>query len=285
MCLRCRIAGPSLALRIGLAMLLTTPGCVVDSVCFDDSDCLGQTFCDETTGRCYHCNSAADCPDESQNCLPSGRCEQACPRGTGTLDCPVGMVSIEGAFCIDIFEASRGDATRVDAGVDGSKATSRAEVMPWQVVDNSEAQLACSRAGKDLCTEQQWQCACRGPQSHIYAYGDSYEPTTCNGIDKHCFCEGCADACPFPGCYSQCGAAFRLEATGTNAGCTNAYGVYDMNGNVWEHVKGGDETRIRGGAFNCLDSQTLHRCDYVPGDWRPSARGFRCCWTPEGSSP
>ena len=88
--------------------------------------------------------------------------------------------------------------------------------------------------------------------------------------------------CPFPHCYTQCGgehryAPFRLEPTGYNPGCTNGYGVFDMNGNLWEHVFGGDERSIRGGAYNCSDSVTLHRCDYIPGDWEPSARGFRCC--------
>ena len=50
-----------------------------------------------------------------------------------------------------------------------------------------------------------------------------------------------------------------------------------MNGNVWEHVRGGGRKLVRGGAFNCSDSRTLHTCIYIPGYWEPSAQGFRCC--------
>jgi hypothetical protein len=73
-------------------------------------------------------------------------------------------------------------------------------------------------------------------------------------------------------CYNSadCGASFSVEEpTGHFTDCTNDYGVLDMNGNVWEHVLNGDETRIRGGAFNCADSKTLHRCDHIPGNWTP----------------
>jgi len=45
-------------------------------------------------------------------------------------------------------------------------------------------------------------------------------------------------------------------------------------------VAGGSDMTVRGGAFNCNDSAALHKCAYVPGNWTPSARGFRCCLTP-----
>jgi hypothetical protein len=197
------------------------------------------------------------------------------------LVCPENMVPIDQRFCIDVYEASRPDATATSSGADESAAVSRADVLPWQVANNEEADSACRAAGKILCTEDQWYQACEGPEGTVYAYGDDYIPTICNGIDTFCYCddEACqdADVCPYPHCYHTCGASFHLTPTGGLSGCTNSYGVFDMNGNLWEHVLGGDETRIRGGAFNCSDSETLHRCDYIPGNWTPSARGFRCC--------
>jgi putative oxidoreductase len=204
--------------------------------------------------------------------------------------CPDNMVLIptnagEGVsapFCIDRYEASRESATAGSAGSGGSVATSRPGVLPWQVVSNTEADAACRAAGKQLCTADQWVAVCVGQMNTAYGYGDTYEPATCNGIDKYCYCDeghGCADAgpCPYPQCYGDCGAPFRLDPTGANPGCTNSFGVFDMNGNVWEHVRGGDDTRIRGGAYNCGNSELLHRCDYIPLTWTPSARGFRCC--------
>jgi formylglycine-generating enzyme required for sulfatase activity len=198
------------------------------------------------------------------------------------------MVPIDQEFCIDVYEASRPDATYTDVGTDESMAVSKAGVQPWKLTDDSNnvADQACRAAGKRLCTEAEWQQACMGPEGTVYAYGDEYSATVCNGIDTYCYCdkESCqtADPCPFPHCYNSCRSNFHVEPTGIFEDCTNGYGIYDMNGNLWEHVLEGDDSRIRGGAYNCGNSELLHRCDYIPGDWSPDAKGFRCCtdgWT------
>ncbi|PIE17800.1 MAG: hypothetical protein CSA65_07830 [Proteobacteria bacterium] len=192
------------------------------------------------------------------------------------------MVSVGDAYCVDRYEASRPDATATDSGSDESRATSRAGVLPWETT-NASAEAACRAAGKALCTAQQWQCACEGAAKTTYSYGDSYEPKTCNGIDTFCSCDKACSTlpeCPFAGCYHQCGADFHLLPTGSMAGCVSPEGAFDLNGNVWEHVRGGSAKTVRGGAFNCGNSLKLHRCDYIPGDWAPSARGFRCCLIP-----
>jgi hypothetical protein len=279
-------------------------GCLVKNACYNNADCPSGHVCQilpgKTEGVCrdmcevdtdcrdgYLCDQAkhvckeADCRGDSDcglgfECL-NGRCVSEVP-----LECPEGMVPIERRFCIDKWEASRADATIDSPGADGTVATSRPGVIPWQVESNAEAAEACRAAGKSLCTEEQWFSACRGSAKTVYSYGDEYNPLICNGIDTYCYCDSnqtCEgrEPCPYPHCYHDCGASFHVTPTGYLTDCTNDYGVFDMNGNVWEHVLGGDETRIRGGAFNCGDSRTLHRCDYIPGDWEPSARGFRCC--------
>jgi hypothetical protein len=184
----------------------------------------------------------------------------------GPESCPVEKVLIPAdasrgvsePFCMDIYESSRENATATSMGEGNTKAISRPGVMPWQVGSNAEAQTACEASGKTLCSADQWYMVCSGPDELVYSYGNEYHPTTCNGIDKY-------------------GSAFRMDVTGANLGCTNSYGVLDMNGNIWEHILGGDNTTIRGGAYNCGDSETYHRCDYIPGTWSPLATGFRCC--------
>ena len=287
---------------VGLGGAVLCVSCFVDSACYNDADCSDDKhcvfvtgasngtcvtlckknsdckqgeMCDSLTGDCFQpeCTADGDCRDgftcEDGNCV-----------AVAALSCPEGMVPIERSFCIDIYEASRPDADEIRSGSDDSMATSRAGVIPWLVDDNAEADAACRAAGKRLCTESEWYRTCIGPDETVYAYGDEYTPDTCNGIDAFCHCDGdCADeaTCPFPYCYASCGADFHLTPTGQFADCTNGYGVYDINGNLWEHVLSGDETRIRGGAYNCKDSKQLHRCDYIPGNWTPSAPGFRCC--------
>lgn len=207
------------------------------------------------------------------------------PLDTGLVEgCLEGMVAIKAAFCIDVYEASRPDATASSTGTNESWATSREGVMPWKVDDISEARAACEAAGKRLCTEQEWYTTCVGPADTTYPYGDDYNPTTCNGIDSNCDCHGSTNedcACdahggPYAGCYYDCGGSYGMEATASRSGCTNGYGVWDISGNLWEYLDTTAEVPVRGGAYNCGDSQSNHRCDFVPG-WTPSARGFRCC--------
>ena len=280
-------------------------GCIVNSVCFNDADCKKGQVCWTASGVCTaRCASNGDCEDgyfcdqadhvckeaecwNDRDCGDGFECKEGQCVSETPLNCPEGMVAIERRFCIDKYEASRPDATVDSEGVSEAYATSRPNVIPWRVDDNAQAARACKDADKSLCTEKQWFDVCQGTKNTVYSYGNDYDPSKCNGIDTFCYCDpdqtcGARDDCPFPSCYDKCGADVHLEPTGKFPDCVNDFGVFDMNGNVWEHVLGGDDTRIRGGAYNCLDSKKLHRCDYIPGSWAPSARGFRCC--SEGSA-
>ncbi len=247
-------------------LLLTTAslqGCVKQR-CFDNLDCPSPMIC-APSGKCvYECVSDSDCGG-GFTCV-----DHICrPASQGTIVCPDDMVSVANVFCIDRYEASRPDATASDAGVDGSRSKSVSGVLPWQVTDNATAEAACQASGKRLCTPEEWLLSCEGPDETVYSYGDTYEMTTCNGIDAFGV---------FPTYWN-----FHLMPTGSFPGCTNEWGVFDMNGNVWEHTANGDDTTIRGGAFNCSDSAALHKCGYIPTNWAPSARGFRCCLSPSAS--
>lgn len=78
-----------------------------------------------------------------------------------------------------------------------------------------EAAALCESVGKRLCTDEEWVQACRGPQGLRYPYGAIYDGAKCNAESK-------IDA-PLP--IGQ-----------TPATCVSDYGVYDLNGNVWEWV-------------------------------------------------
>lgn len=246
--------------KIGRVFLVIVflAGCVKER-CYQDSDCGDGKVCGVQGVCVYPCANDADC-GEGFGCV-GHRCIPRTP--VNPVSCPADMVAVAGTFCVDRYEASRPDATADSAGSSSTMATSRPGVLPWLVPDNATAQAACEAAGKRLCTPAEWETACRGPAGTVYGYGDTYDPKTCNGIETF-----------GPG-------QFHLEPTGAFPGCTNAWGVYDMNGNVWEHVLGGDGRSVRGGAYNCSDSRTFHRCDYVPRTWTPSALGFRCCLGPK----
>ncbi len=242
--------------------LLCGAGCV-DSRCFTASDCEKPKICN-AAGLCtFECIRDDDCAADficvDYRCAPKPPSE--------SFECPDDMVEVSGAFCIDRYEASRPDADPYNYGIDESRATSAFGVLPWRVESNAVASEACRGAGKRLCSASEWKIACEGPNHTVYGYGDTYRPNICNGIDS--FGEG----------------NFHLIPTGSFPDCTNEWGAFDLNGNLWEHTADGSDATVRGGAYNCLDSATLHRCDYVPGDWTPSARGFRCCLSPEETIP
>jgi hypothetical protein len=285
-------------------------GLVDEDIVKDQPDSCGPLceFCqfDHAQARCVQGACAlgeceADCRNLDGN--PENGCEYCCTPTAGGVElcdgldndcnglvddglvcaCPADMVLVEDRYCIDRYEASRPDATAAAPGSDNSRATSRPDVVPWSNSSLADAAGACLAAGKRLCTALEWETACRGPDRTIYSYGDTYDPVICNGIDTHCHCGPgttceAAEPCPYAHCYGTCGAYFHPTATGQFPQCTNSYGVFDITGNVWERVEGGAG---RGGAFNCLNSENLHRCEYVAawGSQAISNFGFRCCCT------
>ena len=252
---------------------LSTSGCLVREVCFGDTDCAGGLVCDPAVGQCVReCTTDADCgfgfTCEEYGCV--FRCEG------GDMLCPDDMVSICGVFCIDVFEASRPDASESSSGTEETLAVSQGGVIPWHSSDptwmnQAVAREACQAAGKRLCTAYEWETVCRGMDELAYCYGDTYHTQICNGIDTYCPCG------TYPYCYEDCGADFHVMPTGSFEDCTNSFGIYDINGNVWEVVASDDGLdHYRGGAYNCADSERLHDCEY-DAVWNPSAKGFRCC--------
>ncbi len=290
-----RLMVGSVALLVGLVSL----GCSSDQegsggagsvgerdagqVCRQDSDCDPGHVC--SLGRCKPgCRSDQGCPGE-QRCF-QGQCVEAEDGGrdSGAGDsgaaapCPEDMILIEASgrrWCIDRYEASRSDATAESQGTNLGAALSRPGVMPWSGVSWEQAAQACELAGKRLCTVDEWMTSCKGPDQTVYPYGDEYVPDACNGIDAH-------------GEDATGRKIFYPEPTGSFERCTNGFGVYDMSGNLWEYTAraGEPRPRINGGAYNCIDSATLHRCEHLQlhdgGYSDPRSNGgFRCCKDPD----
>lgn len=137
--------------------------------------------------------------------------------------------------------------------------------IPQTNVSQAEAQALCQRAGKRLCTELEWERACKGPSNSVYAWGDKYR----------------ADMC-------QLGSTILPRPSGMKVGCHSEFGVFDLHGGVLEwtsskYRRGNTEGRValRGG--NGIAGELVGRCaNTEPAD--PNARsqeiGFRCCQGP-----
>ena len=86
--------------------------------------------------------------------------------------------------------------------------------IPTSNVTREEAEQLCSGKGKRLCTELEWERACKGPENASYEYGDTYRASACGtGVAPE-------------------EAAHR--PAGEHAQCKSGFGVADMHGGVWE---------------------------------------------------
>ncbi len=215
--------------------------------------------------------------------------------------CPAGTTLVQGAFCIDRYEASlvevvaRGRTARWSPFVSPQRghtyrAVSRAGVTPQGYVSQNQARAACENAGRRLCTEREWVTACQGPSPTTWPYGDEFIHGRCN--DER--------ANPVPRLYPGSADVFHerqmndprlnqltlsLAHTGEFRRCSNRFGVHDMVGNLHEWVDAhyGSLGVFRGGYY--ADArQNGNGCRYATRAHSPNytdySVGFRCCADP-----
>lgn len=136
--------------------------------------------------------------------------------------------------------------------------------IPLAGISQAEARAICEEQGKRLCTELEWERACKGPDNAIYDYGDAYDASICG--------TGNTDA---------------LAPNGVNTRCRTAFDVRDMHGSAFNWTsspwrrgadRDGDRVAVRGG--NGEDGELVGRCANARA-LDPQARdprvGVRCC--------
>lgn len=179
-------------------------------------------------------------------------------------------------FWIYTYEASRPDATAMNAGIVDSRPQSVPGVLPWTMTTWGGAAAACAAGGKRLCTEAEWQAACESDELRVWPYGLSdtdYVPDYCND-NAYDFDPGTA--------VDDDG----LLPTGALTDCVTKDGIFDMSGNVKEWTStqvssapDPEAWRIRGGGFDSPAAGT--RCDFDfsagTGAYVFGNLGFRCC--------
>lgn len=197
--------------------------------------------------------------------IPGGQTTLGGARARGGLRGPT-PVTLR-AFCIDTYEFPNQAGARPKAHV------------TWP-----QAQAACAEAGKRLCTEDEWERACRGPENRRYSYGDTRDAARCN--------TPIAGTGPGP-------EGPPVAASGAHPQCRTSEGVYDLNGNLSEWTASGyagppepfnraattDPATwrvVRGGT---MWSETFYGQDCLSRHGHDDAfknmdDGFRCCADP-----
>src|SRR5215471_20171818 len=137
-----------------------------------------------------------------------------------------------------------------------------AGAIPKTGMNRDEAGALCAAQGKRLCTELEWERACKGPSNTTYEYGEQYRAGECGT-----------------------GSAPRPSPSGLRVTCKSAFGVHDMHGGAWEWTastwRRGNEPQsgvARGGSSDV--GELSARCANalpLPVKLRRPDVGTRCC--------
>jgi len=164
-----------------------------------------------------------------------------------------------------------------------------ADHHPVVYADWCDAYAYCSGVSKRLCgaigggsndggaedaTRSQSYRACSSGGTYLYPYGNTYQPSYCDGWDY----------------WNDNTSTMQTVAAGSLANCvtsaTGFAGVYDLSGNVWEWedrcegTGSGAACLVRGGSFYYGGSSTYLPCGYDSNVVRSGVDnfiGFRCC--------
>jgi formylglycine-generating enzyme required for sulfatase activity len=132
--------------------------------------------------------------------------------------------SEKGGFCLDKYEnsadtncpmpnpAGQSD-TKINLDKQDCKPVSKEGVRPWVNISQTQAAVACAKAGKRLPTDAEWYEGSLGTP----------DPAANWTVDD---CQVAKNWAAQPG------------LTGSGKNCYSPYGAFDMIGNVWEWVRG-----------------------------------------------
>jgi serine/threonine protein kinase/formylglycine-generating enzyme required for sulfatase activity len=192
--------------------------------------------------------------------------------------CPPGMVKIPGATFLLGSKSSDpmrnfGEklATRVEVQtycIDYFEFPNSKRRKPTVGVSWTAAKRACEKKGRRLCTEAEWERACKGPKNRRFAYGNRFDVDRCNTEDSS-------------------GQPRSLEGANEFKKCRSGFNVFAMSGNAEEWVadnfrSGASSKTAKGGAADRPDwaSRCAARRGLSAGT-KKKTLGFRCCADPE----
>jgi sulfatase modifying factor 1 len=277
---------------------------------------LGVLGC-QPAKRQAHADAGAAGSQEKQVLGGRGAADGALDSGTVTdgateQSCPAGMLKVSGKFCPYMghrcaeWISEKQDRCRryaeppicegrerpISVCVDEFEYPNQTGVYPVIMVSFIEAQAACEREGKRLCTESEWTLACEGNERLPYPYGYERDPTACN-IDRP---YGFPDLEAFDDDRRVAAEVGRLDqrvASGSMPRCKSPFGIYDMTGNVDEWVinetrqpdSGADISGLKGGYFGPIRARCRPMTSSHNRWFRFYQVGFRCCSDPQPRAP
>ncbi len=164
------------------------------------------------------------------------------------------------AFYIDKYEVTQREYEQV---MGKNPSYFKGSDRPVESVTWYEADEYCRKVGKRLPTEWEWEKAAKAGTTTTYYWGNEVGKNNAN-------CDGCGSRWD------------NKETAPVGSFKPNAYGLYDMAGNVWEwtssdYDNSGKYKTLRGGSwsYNAYNVRSSNRNSNEPDD-RYGSYGFRC---------
>jgi sulfatase modifying factor 1 len=221
-------------------------------------------------------------------------------------DCPRDMRLVEGShhdevqhLCVDpqddakdthcfhYYEgitAMEGAVTDVRVCMDQFEAPNKKGARPFVMKSYRSAKKYCESRGKRMCSEQEWELACEGPEFRPLAYGWAVDKKRCNSDKKWMPVDWDKFGADDDDAKKEAERLWQGTPSGRFSGCMSAFGVFDMMGNVEEWVTTRKGRRFPGalmGGFwakpwtGCRGTNDAHEPGFVFYE-----TGFRCCAEP-----
>jgi len=185
--------------------------------------------------------------------------------GGGSGGCPDGMISIAAGEFLKGYKS--GDQLAGWDEMPLSKAHTEAYCIdtyeypnqagkpPTTGVSFGDAKAACEGQGKRLCSEDEWERACKGPSNSRFTWGESFDRDACTNGKS-------------------------VGVAGDHPRCKSGYGVYDLSGNAAEWTSTRYSSAMGGKAIKGAVGEAFERCAgrrLGTDRAKESSLGFRCC--------
>jgi hypothetical protein len=190
--------------------------------------------------------------------------------------------------CFAYFEgltAEEGRATEIRVCMDQYEAPNVRGQKPFVMKSFENAKRWCGERGKRVCTEQEWELGCEGPEHRPLSYGWRVDVKMCNSDKqwrpfdvKRLYSKGSGDQ------EAEIRKLWQGAPSGAYASCVSSFGIYDMQGNVEEWVASRPGRNVPGSLMGGFWAKPWTGCRGTNDAHEPTFQfyetGFRCCADP-----